>query len=215
MKKYLLVLVALTSCSLALGQSPLLDADRKHELGTSINGLLGNAAGGYGLTYRHFYTNSAFRAGLNVSGTDGNGFMQFGDSVSNESSNNTIRARLRLGGEGHIWLTPKWMVFIGADVLLGRTSQKSDAFRVGLSGSQEEVEIHNATNTLGLAGVLGLRFQVAPRISFGTELRYVGQIDHFQNSLKAGSSGSPRTISETTLRHSLDTPGAIYLQVAL
>ncbi|MEZ4686574.1 MAG: hypothetical protein R3B47_11055 [Bacteroidia bacterium] len=205
-------------CSLMYAQEPILDQTRKHELGTSIQGLFGSG-GGYGLTYRRMLPNSAFRFGLNLDGSNQGADQIFNTSAGNtnneESTTRSISISTRLGYEGQIWLASNWMTYLGADILLGTSSSSSESTQM-ISGMETTRKNNNSSYSVGLAPFAGLRFQLSPRVSFGTELRYIASLSF----LKAATLTKP----DIKFSHEMTQPDwihffaelpAVYLQLAL
>lgn len=193
-------------------QETVMDQTKNNELGTSIQALLGSSGGGYGLTYRRHYKHGAFRFGMNISGADGESQRNQGAGTSNGSSNNNLNLDARIGLEGHIWFTPNWMLYLGGDVLVARSYNQSTSVFEEPTQDPRVLNTANRGTGIGLASVMGVRYQITPRVSLGTELRYVGRV-FFTSNATISNDGIEQRNSSTTFSHFLERPNAIYLQV--
>jgi opacity protein-like surface antigen len=216
MKTILVCLFLITSCLYA--QEPLLDKTRKHELGTAVQGLFGSG-GGYGLTYRRMFANSAFRFGTSLDGNRRSSDQELvnstGTNVGEDAEENRFSIRMRFGYEGQIWLSPQWMTYLGGDILLGANNRSQTRTSL-VTGTEVQNQSKSSTYSVGLAPFLGLRFQITPRVSLGTELRYVADLAFRSEESRNVSQNTITTTAESVdFSHYFSRPAGIYLQLAL
>ena len=217
MKTIFSTLFLLVLSSFLFAQEPLLNANKRHELGTSIQSLINGQSAGHALTYRYHFRRSALRAGINLGGNSSNGEAARNPSSSSVNEGNGFFITGRLGYEGHIWLSPQWMIYIGGDVIASRNNEASTAINTDNMLSFESTNTVSQT-VLGADALGGLRFQITPIISLGTELRYVGRINFLNQTLTRKVPGQEDNTIErnsTIFNHFFERPAAIYIQVNL
>lgn len=217
MKKLHITLLAICLTCLAntlLAQGPLLDSTRKNEIGIPVQGILGGAQAPYGLTYRRMVSQGAWRLGIDLLGSDGT-TTSTRDSLSRLIGTERFYVAARIGREGHIWIAPKWMLYLGGDLKLG-LSALSITQSTTLGRETTSTEVPNNEKIIGLSPFLGFRFQVTPRISLGAEMSYEAQFAFIRNEVISNRDGViVRSVDKTTtLSHGFSQPRGIYVQVA-
>ena len=211
MKRTIVCISIIFIClKLSAQKKTIFDQTHRHEIGVSVPSILSLGDDGLFLSYRYHLKKGALRFRINSeSSTD----QQV--TVDENIYSNDGFLRLDVSIEKHKWFGKRWMMLYGVGLGYGRYISTETTIPKTNPNQEFLKRADRMERVIEPMGVWGIRYQVTPRVSFGTELNVAYQISFGID--RRSEAGIP-TITESRDRDDLTNmyfPTSVYLQFTL